>query len=51
MGFTKNMTDDMLIKEWGVLMQNREWSTLFYARPWSNLWSSEEIKRINNTYK
>ena len=51
MGWTRKMTDEMLIREWEVLMQNREWNVLFYARPWSNLWCSEEIKRINNTYK
>jgi len=50
-GWTKNMTDEMLIKEWDVLLQNREWSVLFYARPWSDLAFSDEIKRINNTYK
>lgn len=50
-GWTRKMTDEMLIKEWEVLMQNREWNTLFYARPWSDLFLSEELKRINNTYK
>ena len=50
-GWTKKMTDDMLIKEWEVLLQNREWNVLFYARPWSELFKSDEIRRINNTYK
>ena len=50
-GWTKKMTDEMLVKEWEVLLQNREWNVLFYARPWSELFKSDEIRRINNTYK
>jgi len=50
-GYTRKMTDEMLVKEWEVLLKNREWSVLFFARPWSDLWCSDRIKNINNTYK
>ena len=51
LGWSKKMTDDMLVKEWEVLLKNREWNVLFYARPWSDLAFSDKIKNINDTYK
>lgn len=45
-GYTKNMTDEMLIREYRVLTENFN-NTLFYSRPWSKLWRSEEIRNIH----
>lgn len=50
-GYTRKMTDDMLTKEWGILLQDKEWNTLFFCRPWSDLAFSDRIRNINNTYK
>lgn len=44
--YTKDMTDEMLIREYGVLTQNFQ-NTLFYSRPWSKLWKDERIREIN----
>lgn len=45
-GYTRNMTDDMLTNEYRILCKNYP-NTLFYARPFNNLWKSKEIKEIN----
>ncbi|WP_252225201.1 MULTISPECIES: alpha-amylase family glycosyl hydrolase [unclassified Clostridium] len=49
---TRHMNSNMLIREWEFLLSsNRESSMLWYCRPYDNTCFSEEIKRINNTYK
>ena len=45
-GYTRNMTDDMLTNEYRILCKNYP-NTLFYARPFNNLWKSKEIKELN----
>lgn len=47
LGYTKKMTDEMIIREWDILLKNKEWNVMFYCRPYSDLWCSEEIKNIN----
>ncbi len=49
-GWTKKMTDEQLINEWKVLIDNKEWSVLFYTRPFSDLWKDQRIKQINTNY-
>lgn len=50
--YTNKMDDNMITNEWEYLLQyNRESGMIFYPRAWSNLWKSDEIRRINNTYK
>lgn len=49
-GITKNMTDEMIIKEWNFLLNDyKESSVLFYCRPFSGLWRNESIKMSNLT--
>jgi hypothetical protein len=47
LGWTRKMTDEILIKEWQVLLNNKEWNVLFYTRPFSNLWKNEYIVKLN----
>lgn len=50
--YTNKMDDNMITNEWRFLLQNnRESHMLFYPRPFNDLWCSNEIKRINDTYK
>ena len=47
-GFTKNMTDEMLLKEYDILKHKTEYKNfMFYTRPYSDLWKSDSIKKIN----
>jgi glycosidase len=51
-GFTKKMQDNDIIREWEIMLrENRESHVMFYLRSFSDLWKSEDIKRINNTYR
>lgn len=51
-GFTKKMKDNDIIREWEIMLrENKESHVMFYLRSFSDLWKSEEIKRINNTYR
>lgn len=50
---TAHMTDEIIIREWGYLLQNKRINVLFFARidaetriP-SDLWKSDAIKKIN----
>lgn len=48
---TNEMNDEMIIREWEVLLNNnRKSHMLFYSRPYSDLWKSQEIKEINFRY-
>ena len=49
-GYTKNMSNQMMINEWETLFKTGNWSTIFYARPFDDLWQSKEIKDINLKY-
>jgi glycosidase len=43
---TNKMTDEMLTREWEVLLHNFN-NVLFYARDYSDLWKSDRIREIN----
>lgn len=43
---TRGINDEMMLREYGVLVQNFN-NTLFYSRPWSKLWKDERIRGIN----
>lgn len=46
-GYTKNMSNEMLLSEYDHLVNECDFNTLFYARPFNNLWLSSEVKEIN----
>lgn len=49
-GYTKDLTDSIIIKEWENLLQDKDWNVLFYCRPFNDLWKSSEIRNINFKY-
>lgn len=47
--YTKNMTNEMILKEYSILINNFE-NTLFYSRPYDDFWENKKIRNINASF-
>ena len=46
-GWGQRLTDDMLLREWDILVNTDKFNSIYYCRPFETLWLSDRMKSIN----